>query len=67
MSSSSDCVTACINADTCVQAVYFSDNFEDSKGKIVAPTNSCYLNSNIDMTKALRKRTNVFTATIKSK
>lgn len=67
MSSANDCVTACINSDTCVQAVFFSDNFVNSNDKIVAPINSCYLNSNIDMTKALRKRTNVFTATITSK
>ena len=61
------CGNWCLANATCVQAVYFFENFVDSNGAIWAPKGSCYLNNDIDMTKAIRKQTHVKIMSVTSK
>ena len=65
--SNATCLTKCVLDATCVQMVYFTKDFTDFNGTVLAPKDSCYLLSNVDMPRSIYKTTGVIITGIESK
>ena len=65
--SNTACESNCIDDDTCVQMVYFTKDYVDFNGTLLAPQNSCYLLDQVNMPLSIYKTTGVVITGLGSK